>query len=418
MGLFNVFTKEIAIDLGTANTLIIHNNKIVVDQPSIVAVERNTGKIIAVGDRAKHMQGKTHEEIKTIRPLKDGVIADFQASENMIKEFIKQIPGMKGIVTAIYDVPVGQVWSRERIRQLKSDVEQSGLKLSVIESVPVHEDIKLGRPTRDELIDNYIQTIKNLGAEGINVVCYNFMPVFDWTRTDLAYELQDGSTALIFEEEVAKKMDPVKGELSLPGWDSSYSKEEMKAIMDAYSDVDEETLWKNLEYFIKKVIPAAEEAGVKMAIHPDDPPYSIFGLPRIITCKENLERFINLYDSPYNGVTVCVGSYASDPNNNAVEMLKAMLDKNRVNFMHARNIKLTGEGKSFQESAHPSEYGSIDMYEVVKALCDAKWDGPIRPDHGRMIWGETGRPGYGLFDRALGATYLYGLEEAVLKLSN
>ena len=212
-------------------------------------------------------------------------------------------------------------------------------------------------------------------------------------------------------------MDPVKGELSLPGWDSSYSKEEMKAIMDAYSDVDEETLWKNLEYFIKKVIPAAEEAGVKMAIHPDDPPYSIFGLPRIITCKENLERFINLYDSPYNGVTVCVGSYASDPNNNAVEMLKVMLDKNRVNFMHARNIKLTGEGKSFQESAHPSEYGSIDMYEVIKALCDAKWDGPIRPDHGRMIWGETGRPGYGLFDRALGATYLYGLEEAILKLS-
>jgi len=303
---------------------------------------------------------------------------------------IKQIPGMKGIVTAIYDVPVGQVWSRERIRQLKSDVEQSGLKLSVIESVPVHEDIKLGRPTRDELIDNYIQTIKNLGAEGINVVCYNFMPVFDWTRTDLAYELQDGSTALIFEEE---------------------------AIMDAYADVDEETLWQNLEYFIKKVIPAAEEAGVKMAIHPDDPPYSIFGLPRIITCKENLERFINLYDSPYNGVTVCVGSYASDPNNNAVEMLKAMLDKNRVNFMHARNIKLTGEGKSFQESAHPSEYGSIDMYEVIKALCDAQWDGPIRPDHGRMIWGETGRPGYGLFDRALGATYLYGLEEAILKLS-
>lgn len=330
---------------------------------------------------------------------------------------IKQIPGMKGIVTAIYDVPVGQVWSRKRIRKLKSDVEQSGLKLSVIESVPVHEDIKLGRPTRDELIDNYIQTIKNLGAEGINVVCYNFMPVFDWTRTDLAYELQDGSTALIFEEEVAKKMDPINGELSLPGWDSSYSKEEMKAIMDAYADVDEETLWKNLEYFIKKVIPAAEEAGVKMAIHPDDPPYSIFGLPRIITCKENLERFINLYDSPYNGVTVCVGSYASDPNNNAVEMLKAMLAKNRVNFMHARNIKLTGEGKSFQESAHPSEYGSIDMYEVVKALCDAKWDGPIRPDHGRMIWGETGRPGYGLFDRALGATYLYGLEEAVLKLS-
>ena len=152
-----------------------------------------------------------------------------------------------------------------------------------------------------------------------------------------------------------------------------------------------------------------------MAIHPDDPPYSIFGLPRIITCKENLVRFVELYDSPNNGVTVCVGSYASDPNNDAVEMLKEMLKRNRVNFMHARNIRLTGKGKSFEESAHPTEYGSIDMYEVVKALHDANWEGPIRPDHGRMIWGETGRPGYGLFDRALGATYLHGLAEAVAK---
>lgn len=330
-------------------------------------------------------------------------------------ENIRQIPGMKGIVTAIYDVPVGEVWSRDRIRQLKQDVEASGLKLSVIESVPVHEDIKLGKPTRDQLIDNYIQTIKNLGAEGVNIVCYNFMPVFDWTRTDLAYNLPDGSNALIFDEEVAKKMDPVKGELSLPGWDSSYTKDEMKAIMDEYSKVDEEKLWEHLEYFIKRVIPAAEEAGVKMAIHPDDPPYSIFGLPRIITCKENLVRFVELYDSPNNGVTVCVGSYASDPNNDAVEMLKEMLKRDRVNFMHARNIRLTGKGKSFEESAHPTEYGSIDMYEVVKALHDANWEGPIRPDHGRMIWGETGRPGYGLFDRALGATYLHGLAEAVAK---
>lgn len=328
---------------------------------------------------------------------------------------IRQIPGVKGIVTAIYDVPVGEVWSRERIRQLKSDVESSGLRLSVIESVPVHEDIKLGKPTRDHLIDNYIQTIRNLGAEGVTVVCYNFMPVFDWTRTDLAYPLPDGSNALIFDEKVAAKMDPVNGELALPGWDSSYTKAEMKAIMDEYSQVDEEKLWENLEYFIKRVIPAAEEAGVKMAIHPDDPPYSIFGLPRIITSLENLERFVSLYDSPNNGVCVCVGSYASDPNNDAVAMLEAMLKRNRVNFMHARNIKLTGEGKSFQESAHPSEYGSIDMYRVVKALHDAGWEGPIRPDHGRMIWGEVGRPGYGLFDRALGATYLHGLEEAVRK---
>lgn len=330
-------------------------------------------------------------------------------------ENIRQIPGMRGIVTAIYDVPVGEVWTRERIRQLKDDVEASGLKLSVIESVPVHEDIKLGKPTRDHLIDNYIETIRNLGAEGINVICYNFMPVFDWTRTDLAYRLADGSTALIFDEKVAAKMDPVNGELALPGWDASYTKAEMKAIMDEYSQVDEEKLWENLEYFIKRIIPVAEEVGVKMAIHPDDPPYSIFGLPRIITSLENLERFVSLYDSPNNGVTVCVGSYASNPSNDAVAMLEAMLKRERVNFMHARNIRLTGEGKSFEESAHPSEYGSIDMYRVIKALHTAHWEGPIRPDHGRMIWGEVGRPGYGLFDRALGATYLYGLEEAIKK---
>ncbi|XJS10044.1 mannonate dehydratase [Aerococcaceae bacterium WGS1372] len=330
-------------------------------------------------------------------------------------EEIRQIPGMKGIVSAIYDVPVGEVWSRERIKQLKDTVEASGLELSVIESVPVHEDIKLGKPSRDQLIENYKQTIRNLGAEGVNIVCYNFMPVFDWTRTDLAYELEDGSNALIFDEEVAAKMDPVNGELALPGWDSSYTKEEMKNIMDEYSKVDEEQLWENLKYFIEAVIPVAEEADVQMAIHPDDPPYSIFGLPRIITNKDAVERFINLYDSPNNGITMCVGSYASDPANDTIEILRYALDKKRVNFMHARNIKLTGKGKSFEESAHPSEYGSIDMYEVIKALHDYDFEGPIRPDHGRMIWGETGRAGYGLYDRALGATYLHGLWEAVSK---
>lgn len=330
-------------------------------------------------------------------------------------ENIRQIPGMEGIVTAIYDVPVGEVWSRERIRQLKETVESHGLELSVIESVPVHEDIKLGRPTRDQLIDNYIQTIRNLAAEDINIICYNFMPVFDWTRTDLHYVLPDGSNCLMFDEETAKKMDPVNGELSLPGWDSSYTKAEMKAIMDAYADVDEEKLWEHLDYFIKRIMPVAEEVGVKMAIHPDDPPYSIFGLPRIITCEKNLHRFLDLYDSEYNGVTACVGSYASSPDNNAEEMLEAMLKRNRVNFMHARNVRLTGKGKSFEESAHPSKYGSIDMYKVVKLLHDYNWTGPIRPDHGRMIWGEEGRPGYGLYDRALGATYLYGLYEAITK---
>lgn len=329
-------------------------------------------------------------------------------------EYIRQIPAMEGIVTAIYDIPVGEVWPLDKIQELKRTVEASGLYISVIESVPVHEDIKIGLPTRDRYIENYKQTIRNLGQAGISVVCYNFMPIFDWTRTDLEYRLPDGSTALIFDEDVAKKMDPINGELSLPGWDSSYKKEDLETLFGHYESVNHEKLWENLEYFIKEIIPVAEEAGVKMAIHPDDPPFDIFGLPRIITNKQNLERFINLYDSPYNGLTMCSGSLGSHPDNDFPAMLRHFGQLGRVNFVHARNVKLTG-GMSFEESAHPSKYGSVDMYEVIRSLRDFDYDGPIRPDHGRMIWGETGKPGYGLHDRALGATYLYGLWEAETK---
>ncbi len=329
-------------------------------------------------------------------------------------EYIRQIPGMKGIVTAIYDVPVGEAWPLEKIEELKKTVEDAGMRISVIESVPVHEDIKIGLPTRDKYIENYKTTLRNLGKVGIDCVCYNFMPIFDWTRSELEYRLPDGSTALIFEEEKIKKMDPLSGELALPGWDSSYTKEDLQTLFDHYKNVDHEKLWENLEYFIKEILPVAEEAGVKMAIHPDDPPYDIFGLPRIITNKENLERFINLYDSPNNGLTMCSGSLGAEPSNDFPEMLRYFLEKGRVNFVHARNIKLTG-GKSFEESAHVSEYGSIDMHAVIKAMADFNYAGPIRPDHGRMIWGETGKPGYGLFDRALGSTYLTGLWEAEQK---
>ncbi len=329
-------------------------------------------------------------------------------------EYIRQIPGMKGIVTAIYDVPVGEAWPLEKIEELKKTVEDAGMRISVIESVPVHEDIKIGLPTRDKYIENYKTTLRNLGKAGIDCVCYNFMPIFDWTRSELEYRLPDGSTALIFEEEKIKKMDPLSGELALPGWDSSYTKEGLQTLFDHYKNVDHEKLWENLEYFIKEILPVAEEAGVKMAIHPDDPPYDIFGLPRIITNKENLERFINLYDSPNNGLTMCSGSLGAEPSNDFPEMLRYFLEKGRVNFVHARNIKLTG-GKSFEESAHVSEYGSIDMHAVIKAMADFNYAGPIRPDHGRMIWGETGKPGYGLYDRALGSTYLTGLWEAEQK---
>ncbi|VED59351.1 mannonate dehydratase [Staphylococcus simulans] len=329
-------------------------------------------------------------------------------------EYIRQIPGMEGIVSAIYDVPVGEVWPLDKIEALKKEIEDAGLELSVIESVPVHEDIKLGRPTRDKYIENYQQTLRNLRKAGIKVVCYNFMSVFDWTRSDLEYRLDDGSTALIYNEDHIKKMDPLSGELALPGWDSSYTKDDLADLFKAYESVDEEKLWENLSYFINKIIPVAEEEDILMAIHPDDPPWNIFGLPRIITNKENLERFINLYDSKSNGLTMCSGSLGCDKNNDFPEMLRYFGKKDRVHFVHARNIKHTGT-HSFEESAHPSEKGSLDMYEIVKAMHDFGYEGPVRPDHGRMIWGETGKPGYGLYDRALGATYLIGLYEAVSK---
>ncbi len=327
---------------------------------------------------------------------------------------IRQIPGMKGIVSAIYDIPVGEEWPYDKIVELKEKIEAAGLELSVIESVPVHEDIKLGLPTRDRYIENYGNTLRNLARAGVNIVCYNFMPVFDWTRSKLDYELEDGSTALIYEEEVVRRMNPLSGELSLPGWDSSYRKEDLQRLFDQYAQVDEEKLWDNLAYFIRAIMPIADEAGVRMAIHPDDPPWPIFGLPRIITDEQALARFLALHDSPANGLCVCTGSLGANPANDMPAIVRRFGAQGRINFMHLRNVRFTGE-RSFEESAHLSSAGSVDMAEVVRALRDVDFGGPFRPDHGRMIWGETGKPGYGLYDRALGAVYLNGMWEALTK---
>ena len=297
-------------------------------------------------------------------------------------EKIRQIPGVTGIVSAIYDIPVGEVWPLERIEELKKTVNDSGLELSVIESVPVHEDIKMGTGDRDRYIENYCQTLKNLSKAGIDCVCYNFMPVFDWTRSDLAFDLPDGSNALIYDNETVLKMDPVKGELSLPGWDSSYTKDSMKALLESYSNITEEDLWNNLKYFLDRVIKTAEEVKVKMAIHPDDPPWSIFGLPRIITSKKNIERFLKLYDSPYNGLTLCSGSLGASPDNDIIDMIHSFAD--RIHFAHIRNVKITGD-KCFEETAHKTECGSLDIFGIVNAYYDEGFEGYIRPDHGRMI---------------------------------
>jgi mannonate dehydratase len=329
-------------------------------------------------------------------------------------QYIRQIPSMHSIVTAIYDVPVGEVWSNESIQKLKREVEAEALHFEVIESVPVHEDIKLGLPTRDRYIENYKENIRRLSEAGIKVICYNFMPVFDWTRTQLDKVLPDGSTALVYYKEQLEKMDPLNGELSLPGWDSSYTKEGLAKVFDQYAKVNEEVLWSNLEYFLKQIIPVAEECDVRMAIHPDDPPYPIFGLPRIITNEKNLDRFLKLVDNEYNGLTFCTGSLGSASFNNIVELVDKYSAQGRIHFMHIRNVKLLEDG-SFEESAHYSPCGSMDIVAILKALHKNGYKGYVRPDHGRMIWGETGRPGYGLYDRALGAMYLTGIWETLEK---
>jgi len=327
-------------------------------------------------------------------------------------QYIRQIPCIDGVVSAIYDVPVGEAWSSESITAMKRDIEAAGLNFEVIESVPVHEDIKLGSGRCDEYIENYKTTLRRLGKAGIKVVCYNFMPVFDWTRTQLDKRLPDGSTALVCYNDQLASMDPLHGELSLPGWDASYKKEELFALFEAYSHVDEEKLWSNLGHFLREIIPVVEESGIKMAIHPDDPPRPIFGLPRIITCEENLDRFLKLVDSEANGLTFCVGSLGCDKKNDTVRLIRKYSEMKRVHFAHVRNVKLLPDG-SFEESAHYTPCGSIDIKEILRALKETGFDGYIRPDHGRMIWGETGKPGYGLYDRALGAMYMAGIWEAL-----
>ena len=325
---------------------------------------------------------------------------------------IRQIPGVTGIVSAVYDIPVGEPWERQRLEQLAASIDAKGLRLAVIESIPVHEDIKLGRPTRDRLIDAYAESIRNMGAVGVPVLCYNFMPVFDWMRTDLAMHLPDGSTTLAFDNSALASIDLRRGTRDLPGWATTYDSKALSALLDAYRSVDDEQLWEHLAYFLERVVPVAAACGVRMAIHPDDPPWSILGLPRIITSCSALDRLISLVDSPANGITFCTGSLGSTRDNDVPAMAKRFAATGRIHFAHCRNVKTDGP-RSFHEVPHPSRFGDVDMANVLLELHDAGFNGPIRPDHGRMIWGEIGRPGYGLHDRALGAMYLQGLWEGI-----
>ncbi len=324
--------------------------------------------------------------------------------------YVRQIPGMSGVVTAVYDIPVGETWPMSNIERLKSLCDAEGLAMEVIESVPVHEDIKLGRPTRDRYIANYAETIRNLGRVGVKCICYNFMPVFDWLRTNLKTVAPDGSNALSYCHEELMRLDPKN--LHLPGWDESYTPEELNALLDAYHGMTHEQLFDNLVYFLEGIMPACDEAGINMAIHPDDPPWDMFGLPRIITGESSYDKLFSAVPNKHNGITLCTGSLGAGRHNDMVRLAEKLAP--RSYFVHLRQITFTGE-YDFCESGHLTDCGSLDIYGIVKALVKAGFDGYVRPDHGRNIWGESGKPGYGLYDRALGATYLYGLFEAIEK---
>ena len=336
---------------------------------------------------------------------------------------IRQIPGITGVVTSLMDMPAGAVWSSDRLEQMKKMVNESGLEAEVIESVNVHEDIKLGLPTRDKYIDNYIDTVKKLANIGVKVICYNFMPVFDWTRTELAKELPDGSNTMYYSQEFidsitdpqafADEIQKDNGEFEMAGWEPERMTE-IKKLLEKYKSISHEDLLNNLKYFLERVIPVCEECDIKMAIHPDDPPWDIFGLPRVVNSIENLDKVVNLVDSPSNCITFCTGSLGANPHTDLVKAAGYFAGKNKIAFAHLRNLKFVGDG-SFYESSHLSSDGSFDMYAIVKALMDNGFDGYVRPDHGRMIWDEHGRAGYGLYDRALGIAYLNGIVEAITK---
>ena len=325
-------------------------------------------------------------------------------------QYIRQIPNMSGVVTAVYDTPVGEVWEEEKIARLKALCEKEGLEMEVIESVPVHEDIKLGKPSRDRLIANYAQTIRNLGKYGVKCICYNFMPVFDWFRTDLHYRQENGSDCLAYRQSDFEKLD--KHNLRLPGWDESYTPEELGGLLKEYEGMTHEQLFDNLVYFLNGIMPACDETGINMAIHPDDPPWDIFGLPRIVGRESDYDRLFAAVPNVHNGITFCTGSLGAGRFNDLPKM--AAKYAKRIYFAHLRQLKFVNE-TDFYENGHQTQDGNVDIYAIVKALEENGFDGYVRPDHGRNIWGENAKPGYGLYDRALGAAYLSGLFEAVEK---
>ena len=345
-----------------------------------------------------------------------------EGNDSVTLEQIRQIPGVAGVITALHDIPAGEAWTYEDVMKRKQEVEAKGLKLCGVESINVHEDIKIGLPTRDKLIEDYCKSLEAVGKAGIHLVCYNFMPVFDWTRTDLAMPLEDGSTALAYDSSIIDGIDAsemfdciekASGGFVMPGWEPN-RRDEIMDLFDKYKDVTADKLRENFKYFLDGIMPTCEKYQIKMAVHPDDPAWDVFGLPRIVTCEDDLLKIASLNSSIYNGFTFCTGSLGSNLNNDLPKIIRNPKIAERIHFAHIRNIKYENKDL-FHEVSHLSSDGNFDMYEIVKALIDMGFDGVIRPDHGRMIWGEQARPGYGLYDRALGVAYLNGLWEAIKK---
>lgn len=335
---------------------------------------------------------------------------------------IRQIPGVDGIVWALHDKQPGEIWEPDEIEKVVNQIKSYGFNADVVESVNVHDDIKIGLPTRDRYIENYKQTLKNLKQFGVKVVCYNFMPVFDWTRTDLFHPVGDGSTALYYEKdkiindpkEMAKYILEKCEGFTMPGWEPERMAH-LGELFEAYKDVTKEKLWDNLRYFLEAIMPVCHECGIKMAIHQDDPPWDIFGLPRLLVDEPALDRFLNMVDDEYNCLTLCSGSLGSNPENNVADIIRKHCD--RIAFAHIRNVKHFPNG-DFSEASHRDRDGDIGILDIVKAYHDCGFNGYVRPDHGRHIWGEKCRPGYGLYDRALGIMYLLGCFDTLEKFDN
>ncbi len=329
---------------------------------------------------------------------------------------IKQIPNVKGVVWALHHLPPGVVWDENEIAEEVKLIQSHGFHAEVVESVNVHESIKIGNKDRDKYIANYKQSIENLAKHGVKVICYNFMPVFDWIRTNMRKALPDGSTALFYER---KKVDNVdvrtmadsvlnSTDLTMPGWEPEKI-EQLEALIKDYENINEDSLRNNLAYFLQEVLPIAEQNGVKLAIHPDDPPWSVFGLPRIVKNEQDLEQIVSMSSSSSNCLTFCSGALGANQSNDIVELVKKFAE--RSPFLHLRNVKNFDNG-DFIETSHLTSDGSVNLTGVVKHLNDIDYNGYVRPDHGRHIWNEKSRPGYGLYDRALGIMYIHGLWDA------